>query len=414
MLENKTYPDLRVSVEFVNKEEITLLIPIIIALLLISTIGLPGNGLVCYIYGVKSTISTSSRWFIFFLGCANLVQCAIVVPGEMITTFFQYNFTNNGACKTLAFFNCSSLAVMVYTLAIVAIDRYRKVCRPHGWQIKFSTAKFLTIATVAAAFIISAPSVWLYGVKSYVLTGHNITVVSCGFSEVASNSPLTFYYVLFGMTLTTVSLTTMCILYCFIGRGIRQQLYKEQKRRQRTTRTNNHDAPARASRRTITEVFRLRTLGKKKQNKADNSEIETEQPGQNNKKEDSTTSATTTYDDDDALAYYHQSTSQFQPSKPMVRRRSHVRKTTFSLFLISLAFVLSYIPTLLLLLIRSINSEFEANLSDTERAVYKFFLRICWLNCAMNPFLLALSDSRFRAHCKGIVSQFWERLACKA
>ena len=147
---------------------------------------------------------------------------------------------------------------------------------------------------------------------------------------------------------------------------------------------------------------------------ADNLAIETKQPGQNNKKEDSTTKANTTYDDDDALAYYHQSTSQFQPSKPMVRRRSHVRKTTFSLFLISLAFVLSYLPTLLLLLMRSINSEFEANLTDTERAVYKFFIRICWLNCAMNPFLLALSGSRFRAHCNGIVSQCWQRLTCKA
>ena len=64
MLQNKTYPDLSLSLEQVNKEKVILLIPIIIALVIISVIGLPGNGLMCYVYGVKSTITTSSRWFI--------------------------------------------------------------------------------------------------------------------------------------------------------------------------------------------------------------------------------------------------------------------------------------------------------------------------------------------------------------
>lgn len=363
-----------------------MLIPIIIVLLLISSIGLPGNVLVCYFYGVKST----SRWFIFFLGCANFVQCLIIVPGEVITAFFQYNFTNNTWCKTIAYFNCVSLAVTVYMLAIVAINRYRKVCRPHGWQIKFRTAKILTGVTVAAAFLFSVPTFWLYGVKSYVLTGHNITVITCGFSEGASNSPLAFYFVLFGMILTTACLATICILYCFIRRGMKQQLQKEQKRRQQSTRTNSHDVPERASRRSLLEVFRLRTLGKES-NKGDNSEMEHQRAEQSTK----------------TCIGEEESTSQLQSSKSMMRN------TTFSLFLISLAFILSYLPTLLLLLIRSINSEFEANLTDTERGVIKFFIRLCWLNCALNPFLLALSDSEFRTHCKDIVSQGWKRLTCK-
>ena len=414
MAENETFGDLQISVELVNKEEVILLIPLIISLLLISTIGLPGNGLVCYFYGVKSTMSTSSKWFIFFLGCANLVQCAIVVPGEMITTFFQYNFTNSGACKTITFFNCSSLAVLVYTLAIVAIDRYRKVCKPHGWQIKFRTAKILSAAAVVIALLISFPLFWVYGIKSYELAGYNITVRSCGFSEEASNSPLTFYYVLFGMIFTTVSLTTMCILYCCIGRGIRQRLYKEQNRRQQSTRANNHDIRAPFSRRKIVEVISLRTLTKKP-SKTDSYDSKSKHSDRKHKtcigEEESTTSATSC--NDDAFAYYVQSTSHFQQSKPMVRKKLHVRKTTFSLFLISLAFVLSYLPTLLLLLIRSINSDFEAGLTDTERAIYKFFLRTCFWNCAMNPFLLALSDSRYRTCCKDSVCQFWKCLTCK-
>ena len=409
MLHNKTYIDLSLSLEQINKGEVILLIPIITALVIISVIGLPGNGLVCYVYGVKSAITTSSRWFIFFLGCTNFVQCVIVVPGEIITIFFQYNFTNIGACKATAFLNCSSLAVMVYTLLIVAIDRYRKVCRPHGWQIEFRSAKILTIVTVSLAILISAPSLWVYGVKSHILVvkGHNITVIFCGFSEAASNSPLTFYYILFGMTLTTVFLTTTCILYCFIGRDIRRQLCKEQSRRG-ATQTIHHGIPPRTSRKTIIEVFRLQTM-KKMRNKAENTKVEIKIPKENN----ATTSATTTCEKEGALAYYHQSTGQIQPPKPLVRRRSNVRKATFSLFLISLAFVLSYLPTLLLLLIRSTDSEFEASLNDADRVIYKFFLRICWLYCALNPFLLAMSDARFRTQCRDILSQGWKRLTCQ-
>ena len=300
---------------------------------------------------------------------------------------------------------------------IVALDRYRKVCRPHGWQIKLRSAKILTIGTVVLAILIGAPCLWVYGVKSHLLVAeeHNLTVITCRFSDAASSSPLQFYYALFGMTLATVSLTTTCILYCLIGREIRRQLYKEQSRRG-TTRTNHHGIPPRTSRKRVIEVVPLQPLTKMR-NKADNSEMETEIPKQNNAtcsgQENSTTTTNITFEEADSLAYYHQSTSQLQPLKPLVRRRSNVRKTTFSLFLTSLAFVLSYLPTLLLLLIRSIVSEFEASLNDAERVIYKFFLRICWLYCALNPFLLAMSDTRFRTQCKDILSQGWKRLTCQ-
>ena len=225
-------------------------------------------------------LAFSKAILVFFLGCTNSVQCVIVVPGEIINILFQYNFSN-GACKTTAFLNCSSLAVMVYR-AIVAIDRYRKVCKPHGWQIELRSAKILTIVTVVLAILIGAPCLWVYGVKSHLLVveEHNLTVKSCGFSEAASSSPLTFYYVLFGMTLATVSLTTTCILYCLIGRDISRQLYKEQSRRG-ITRINHHGIPPRTSRKTIIEVFRSQTRTKMR-NKADNSEMETEIPKQNN------------------------------------------------------------------------------------------------------------------------------------
>ena len=412
MLQNKTYPDLSLLLEQVNKEEVIRHIPIIVAVVIFSAIGLPGNGLVCYIYGVKSTITTSSRWFIFFLGCANCVQCVIVIPVEIITIFLQYNF-NNGACKTTSFLYCTSLVVMFFTLVIVAIDRHRKICRPHGWQIKLRAAKRLTIVIVVLAILISLPCFWVYEEKSglLVVEEHNITVITCGFSDAA----LAFYYGLFGMTLATVCLATTCLLYCWIRRDIKRQAHKEQKRRG-VTMTNHHGIPPKTSGKTIIEVFRLQTL-KTMRNKDGNSEMETEIPKQNNatctgqENSTTTTSGTTTCEDEGELAYYHQSTSQIQPQKPLVLKK--VGKTTLSLFLISLAFVLSYLPTGILLLIRTVNSEFEASLNGAERTVCKFLLRSGGLYCVANPVLLAISDTGFRTQCIDILRQGWKRLTCQ-
>ena len=124
-------------IEELNNEEVVRLIPMIIFLLIIALTGLPGNGLVCYIYRSKYRMS-SSRWFIFFLAAVDLILCAVIIPGEIITSVMQYTFTSGFLCKVTAFFNQWALLSLGLTLVIVSVDRYRKVCKPvSGWQINF-------------------------------------------------------------------------------------------------------------------------------------------------------------------------------------------------------------------------------------------------------------------------------------
>ena len=130
MLQNKTYPNLSLLLrEQVKKEELILSIPIIFTLI-ISAIRLPGNVFVWYVYGIKST--TSSRWFFSFLGGTNFVQCLIVVPGEIIYIFLQYNF-KYGLCKATRFLNCSSLVVMLFTL-VTRKSALRGTYTPGWWS----------------------------------------------------------------------------------------------------------------------------------------------------------------------------------------------------------------------------------------------------------------------------------------
>ena len=80
-------------------------------------------------------------------------------------------------------------------------------------------------------------------------------------------------------------------------------------------------------------------------------------------------------------------------------KQVRARKTAFLMFCISLAYVLSYLPHLLLMLTRALSDDFVDNMSDTGRAAYKFFIRSYFLQCMINPIIYSACDSRFRNEC---------------
>lgn len=70
------------------------------------------------------------------------------------------------------------------------------------------------------------------------------------------------------------------------------------------------------------------------------------------------------------------------------------------MLLISLTFILTYLPVLCLLLIRNADKTFLPSLSHAERTTYNFFLRTYYIHCAVNPVIYGVWDYRFRKACK--------------
>ena len=405
------------TVEQLNHAEILGLIPMFIFLVLISIIGIPGNGLVCYIYRNKYG-GSSSKWFIFFLAAVDLVMCVIIVPCEIATSMFQFTFTNSVLCKLTVFMNNWALMTLAFILIIVSVDRYRKVCRSLGWQIDYKRAKGLSVASIGAAFIISLPLWWVYGTHKYEHAQYNITVSECSFRDSASNGSSAFYLVLFGLFLFVSSLTAICVLYCFIGRDIKRHLHKEQVRRQ-VSLSASMAQRERAMRISFSPRDVIVSLKRSVRFKTPRTEMKPELHFETERKVSPPSNegslveqVSTNLTDGDTFDFEKTP----PPSNPIERkktkriRRARARKATYSMFLISLAFVLSYLPLLLLLLIRSIDSGFEAGLSAAERAIYKFFLRSYFLNCSINPFIYGLSDSRFRDSFKDVLYKVRNRL----
>lgn len=418
-----------VLLEEVNWAEVTRLVPLLIYMLLISVLGIPGNGLVCYIYRSKYNMS-SSRWFIFFLASVDLLLCIVIVPSEIITTFQQYTFTNEIWCKCSVFFNLWALLSLGFTLVIVSIDRYRKVCKPLGWQIHFNKARILCIIAVIMAFFISLPVFSVYEIYEFELTSLKVNVSECSFRKSLGESNLAFIYVSFGMAMFTCALITICVLYCFIGGEIKQHAEKERIKRHVSltasmARKTDYIRPT-----TSTSIFTTKSvrfgensLEKKKSVKfSDQQRIVQSKKALDDKNEDIPTDteehSITSMSEDETRdsEILKKPMTRAQKTKSKKIRRARARKATYSLFLISLAFVLSYLPFLSLLLARSLFMDFDESMSDTGRAVCKFFLRSYLLNCAINPFIYGIADSKFRESCKDVLydirEKFWNCFVC--
>lgn len=80
-----------------------------------------------------------------------------------------------------------------------------------------------------------------------------------------------------------------------------------------------------------------------------------------------------------------------------------VHRCTYMFMTITLIFVVSYIPRVVLMLIESINPRFWHALPDEQIQACLFLYRMYLLNHVTNPFIYGLFDSRFRSKAKRIL-----------
>ena len=284
--------------------------------------------------------------------------------------------------------------------------------KPLGWQINVKKAKILSIATTVLGFLLSIPIWWIYGIHEYKLTKYGVNASVCSFKQSATKSYFAFYYLMFAMGIFISCLSTISILYCFIGKNIKRQLHKEKIRR--LVHVNAASISSHAINSAKNDVLRVLKNDRKKV------EVKSEPKLTSQSVNSSFATVTDEQISNTDVCTYMYSSEMIRPQmKPTAMKKSkHIqracaRKATTSLFLVSMVFVLSYLPLLVLLLIRSVVAGFEAGLTDAERATYKFFLRLCFLNCAINPFIYGLSDSKFRGHCNKVFRQLCVNFACK-
>ena len=304
-----------ITLEDLDDAELKLLLPTIVYMVVLSVVGMLGNSVVCNVYRTRYQLS-NSQCFILCLSVIDIFSCTVSIPLDVITVFSPYTFKHTWLCKISRFFNALGTLSAVFLLVTIAIERYRKVCRPFGWQFKANMVKFLCGLSVIFGMVFSWPQLVIYGKQKINIPKYSLTGTECSTGDSMLETIYSaIYSAVFGF-LFLVWTILLCTIYCLIHRQTQKHAKKMPNSKQALT-----------------------------------------------------------------------------------------RKNTFVLFLVSIAFVLSYVPIVLLLIVRQLIYNFEEAMADEGRSVYNFFLRSYFFNSAINPVIYGFCDHRFRAACKETFSR---------
>lgn len=342
-------------------------LPVIVYMLILMLIGIFGNILVCCVYCSKPT-KTSSHFFILNLAVLDLLTCIIGMPTEVTDLRYPYMFYAPAACKLLRFVESISIIGSSITLIAVAFDRYYRICKL-GRQISVRKSKIICVVAVVVGVLSSWPACLLFGEKTIELGIPGVKGVDCSTDDSVRHTIYPTLYYGFLFLLFILCLVFFTVIYAKIGAVI----WKRKKAKIGETIPSSSNGRALNNSNTPSDQISTDPIS---------TEMSSEQDGYNDKRASS--------DSKQALGK--------RPSRNSVR----VTRTTVVLFAVTVAYVISFLPFLIVMVVRSVVKNFEENLSPEAEVAYKFCSKSYFINNAINPVIYSFLNINFRKDIKTI------------
>ncbi|XP_067664478.1 D(1) dopamine receptor-like [Haliotis asinina] len=391
----------------------------ILFLVVLMLTGLLGNTLVFYVYAFKFKHSTT-RCYILALAVFDLISCVISIPVEITDMRFNYTFGQYGFCKIMRVFVTFSSMSSGAVLVAVAVDRYKKICRPFKGQTTPFVAKVAIMICSLASFILSLPAAILYGSRTVPTDDVNVNGSDCSTADEYIKTPYPLIYNSVQFFVFISSTLSLVVLYSLIWRQVvRQQTFRRsfsaepnRKRplkivvtqRDQTSETNNTSDDFLSS---STEADANKASKDTKSPRNSRTAIElTVNP---KLEEGGCCSATTSKSAKLSAGTKSKGPHNMTKSSSTSSPRQKGQKTTFMLFLITLVFVLSFLPHLGLMATRAANKHVFDDLRGTAMTAYNLFLRSYFINSASNPIIYSFCNEHFRRE----LYRLWRKLKCR-
>ncbi|XP_041361652.1 orexin receptor type 2-like [Gigantopelta aegis] len=380
-----------------NDEFALTILPTIVFLAAILVVGFVGNIIVCYIYLAKFKVSTT-RCFVVTLALVDLLTCCIAIPGDVFDLRENYTFRNVALCKVLSFCNSFSTMASGAVLIAIATDRYMKICKPLAKQMSITSAKVAVGLSCVTSVFVSWPNFILYGARTVLTEYPDINGTDCSTDDRFIGTIYPLLYNGFQFLLFIISVFVIIVLYLHIWRTVLKHVGLKEKK---TELTSNKYIQQRVR---ILLANVSSTSGSEMTPSA-GKELEVSKDG--------TRTISTRLGEPITDSVTNECDSKTQTSKAKRRtvkrskskREQKARRTTFMLFLITLVFVLSFLPHLGLMAARGIHKVMFDSLSPGATAAYNFFLRSYFINSASNPIIYGFCNLRFRMECKALFVQ---------
>lgn len=364
--------------EEINEEFMNAVMPVIVFVSLEIIFGFFGNVLVLYVYLFRYH-RCNFRYFVLCLAIIDITSCLTTMPGELVNLIYWYIYPVREICKVKSFFNVFTACAEGLCLLVIAIDRYRKVCRPFWWQVTPNSAMCLCAVIYTTAFILASPYIFLWGTSTHYYKYKNITVTvtTCGKDSEFKNTVYPLTYSIVVEVIMSCTLIAMLILYIFTA----QRLLKKQKRLDSCLKTPT-SAIAGFQRSTSNDD----TGSAECELKIDHAQ-KTKTP---------TKTRFLKYKCRNSDANLRTS----QESRPVDAR---IRRMTFIMLILTAIFIITAcLYQGLLFFIAGTNEHLVDEMSSSSKAAYFFFLRLYFINHVINPIVYTSLDPHFRKVLKNL------------
>ncbi|XP_046362211.2 muscarinic acetylcholine receptor M1-like [Haliotis rufescens] len=432
IFDNITDIDYGRYLQSLNDSFARLMLPAISYLSVLMVFGIIGNILVLYIY-VRKLKHNTTRSFVLALASFDLLGCTVAIPGEIIDLMHNYTFGSYIACNLLRTVNSFSSFASGFTLFVVAVDRYKMICNPLGNQISTKSANLVLLGCCLVSMGLSAPAALLYGSRA-VPTGYSwVNGSDCSTKDrfIGTLFPLIYNGVQF--LFFVIGALGLMSLYSHIGRRIwRHRRFKVTGQAPssffiRCSDSGSETSPAtddchatgfispsghvpndvprdrkqngtrKPPRKLIVKTRKCSSVSGMSGPSSPES-LSPESPTflvkpEVNRKVSRDQNSTTR-----KVSMRRGTLDRRQSVLPnLSKRETNALRTTLMLFLITLIFILSFLPHLVLMTIKALDSKSLSGSGDLAEVAFNIGLRSYFINSVANPIVYSLCCQKFRS-----------------
>lgn len=333
-------------------------LPVIIYMSLLMLVGIFGNLMVLNVY-LRKRLKCSSDYFILNLAFLDLLTCLIGVPVEIVDLRDPYMFYAPAACKLLRTVESFSNMGSTLTLMAIAMDRYKRICKL-GERFSNQKAKRLCIGAILIGALTCWPAGVVFGKKTVDVGIPGANTADCSTADEMRNTiyPLLYY----GLVMLYFIICVIFVLFVYVRISI--FIRRGKSNQKKTTKPTAQHAPS----------LNLHSSN------------------------DGHTALSSVSGEEDVnnRQVIEKKAVDISQGGRLVNTIKVTRTTTIFVA-VTAAFILSYLPFLVVMVTRNIKKNFEDILSPSAEVFYKFCLKSYFINNAINPVIYSFLNRNFRA-----------------
>ncbi|XP_063399187.1 alpha-1A adrenergic receptor-like [Mytilus trossulus] len=359
-----------ITLETLNTEELMERIPTIVYLSLVVVIGIPGNTLVILIYFGSLWKLEGAHWtFIRTITIVDFFMCIIHIPFEFYQQTHQLTFYSESACKSFKVISVHLSVMAALLLVMMSANRLYRIWWP--LKVPLSTRQALVCVIILGSFVTAVS--WPEGILSGInlkQRKNNITGYDCGIADSYKRTTHPFAYsfvLLVGFILCVSSLIT---IYAIIWNKLR--------RKGNFRSTSSIHISAQINIPNEQSGVQTVTLG-------DESSISSKTVSKKNK--DNSSGA---------------GIKSPQRQRKTSQRNRESRRVSKTAFVLSIAFILSYLPYITVKMVAALsNGQYKSD--SITQGIIPILSRSFLLNNIINPFVYLCLDHTFLTQCKRVM-----------